>query len=67
MTVAELIQRLSGFDPDTKVVSYHEDLPKPLTQIQQINGADSLVLGSVRMVVMQGTAMTREWLEPNTP
>ena len=65
MTVGELIAKLQTYPSDAIVVSFHEDLPHPMHQIQQIHTADFMNLGEYRWVVVQAKQITKGSL--NTP
>ena len=65
MTVAELIAILSKHKPEAIVVSFHEDVPPPMHQIQQIHAADYMSLGEYQWVVVQAKQITQGSL--NTP
>jgi len=59
MTVAELIEKLQEFPPGATVVSFHDDAPPPMHQIQQIHTADYVNLGEHKWVVVQAKQITR--------
>ena len=65
MTVAELIAKLQTLPQDTIVVSFHDDAPPPMHQIQQIHAVDYVNFDKHKWVVIQAKQITPGSL--NTP
>ena len=62
MTVAELIEKLKTFPPETHVLSFHEDAPDRLHNMQKLEKAEYMKVGGYAWVVLQSKVMTYDWI-----